>query len=296
VNGQFFLDSVKGLVVGRFKAGKTRLITSAWYATGMLDGVNSFIQRPALIIDCDGGVFSIPHAMKADPTTTYIGVSTEADWDRALIEARSGRYRLIIFDGWTNLFDKFAMFARDRNPGAKNKNMDWNREARDQVAEALEQWSDLAVNPVTRGVTLLSTASLQDAWTGEFPNRQFAGEKIKVAPTIEDRLVGRHTFVWHCTREDPIPYPDAAGRLDIERTNAAMKSGELHSRFLIFTTPFSGMPYVKSQEGFGADIPPIAFGAAKPDEPCPPGHLNLAAVLTARHAVEGVKSSNPNPT
>lgn len=292
MNGQFFLDSVKGLVVGRFKAGKTKLITSAWYATGIVDGVNCYISRPVLIIDCDGGVFSIPQEMKAAPDTTYIGVSTEADWDRALLEARSGRYRLIIFDGWTNLFDKFAMFARDANPGAKNKNMDWNRDARDKVAEALEQWSDLAVNPVTRGVTLLSTAALQDAWTGEYPNRQYAGEKIKVAPTLEDRLVGRHTFVWHCTREDPTPYVDQLGRLDIDRTNAALASGELHTRYLVYTRPFAGMPYVKSQEGFGRDIPPIALGAAKPGDP----GLDFSAVITARHAAEGVKFTQPTTT
>lgn len=278
-NNQFFRDSVKGLVVGRFKAGKTRLITSAWWATGFVDGVEVGIQRPALIIDCDGGVFSIPEAMKTAPDTTYIGVSTEADWDRALQEARSGRYRLIVFDGWTNLFDKFAMFARDANPGAKNKNMDWNRDARDKVAEALEQWSDLAVRPETRGVTLLSTAALQDAWAGEFPNRTYVGEKIKVAPTIEDRLVGRHTFVWHCTREDPHPLVDGFGRLDIERTNAAIASGELASRFLVYTRPFAGMPYVKNQDGFGGEIPPIAL------------NLNLAAILTTRHATTGIQST-----
>lgn len=278
MNGQFFTDSVKGLVVGRFKAGKTRLITSAWRASGEVDGMVVGIQRPVLIIDCDGGVFSIPNDLKTAPDTTYVGVSTEADWDTALREARSGKYRLIIFDGWTNLFDKFAMFARDKNPGAKNKNMDWNRDARDQVAEALEQWSDLAVNPATRGVTLLSTASLQDAWTGEFPNRVYAGERIKVAPTIEDRLVGRNTFVWHCTREDPPVLMDATGRVDIDRTNAAIASGDLHSRFLVYTTPFQGYPYVKSQEGFAGQIPAIAQ------------NLDLGAVLTARHAAEGIKT------
>ena len=279
MNGQFFQHSLKGLVVGRFKAGKTRLISSAWRAAGTVDGTLVGICRPCLIIDCDGGTMSLPVDLRQAPDTTYIGITTEADWDRALAEARSGKYRLILFDSWSNLFDKFAMFARDKNPGAKNKNMDWNRDARDQVAEALEQWSDLAVAPATRGITLLSTAAVQDYWAGEFPNRVYAGEKIKIAPTIEDRLVGRNNFVWHCTREDPHPFADERGQIDVPRTNAAKRSGELRSRFLVYTDPFAGTPYVKSQEGFARDVDAIAQD------------LDLGALLSRHHDAEGVKTT-----
>lgn len=283
-NGQFFHHSIKGLVVGRFKAGKTRLMSSAWRAAGEVDGQRVGILRPVLIIDCDGGTMSLPVELRQAPDTEYIGITTEADWDRALELARSGRFRLVLFDSWSNLFDKFAMFARDANPGAKNKNMDWNRDARDKVAEALEQWSDLAVRPETRGITLISTAAVQDYWTGEFPNKVYAGEKIKVAPSIEDRLVGRHNFVWHCTREDPHPIPNAAGQIDVAATNAAKRSGQLRSRFLVFTDPFAGTPYVKSQDGFAADIDAIAQD------------LDLGVIISRHHDAEGVKTTSQNVT
>lgn len=296
-NGQRFLHSVKLLVVGRFKAGKTNLSCSAAKAYATIDGTSQWLCRPVLIIDADGGTMSIPVELRTAPDVTYIGITTESDWTRAMNEARSGKYKLVIFDSWTNLFDKFAMFARDLKPDAKGRNRDWNNDASDKVAEALEEWSDLAVRPETRGITLISTAAVTDWWAGEFPNRTVIGERIQVPTRIESRLVGRNTAIWHCTREDPAPFRDERGNLDIARTNVAKRNGKLASRgeplsegaevlmsrYLVFTDPFAEYPYVKSQDGFASEVDAIAW------------NLNLAEVLARHHALEQAAIANNQP-
>jgi len=276
---KFFRESVKGLCVGRFRSGKTFTCTSAFNATGELDGTRYNILHPALYVDVEGGTMSMgPMLGQPESLVKYVGVKTLDDFHGAMDLAETGAYRLAIFDGWSHLYIRFAQQARAEGRGSKSKNMGWNNAAADDVMMALERWFNLAVMPATRGMILLSTAALTDNWVGEQDNRHVEGEKIKVSPRVEDRLIGGHNFVWHSTRIDPSPIVDATGQLDIAATNAAMKAGQLAPRFITFTQPFAGMHYVKSQAGFASDIDAIIERA------------DLGAILSQHHNLHGIKT------
>lgn len=279
-NRMFFTESLKGLLVGRFMSGKTYAAASAYNATGMIDGQLSWLLRPALYIDVEGGAMSMgPMRGQPESDVRYIGVSTPGDFAEAMGLAHTGHFRLLVFDGWTHLFEKYAMVAKKANPRAKNKNMDWNAWARDEVAQALEEWCDLAVFPATRGCVMLSTAAITDHWAGEYGERHVVGEKIRVSATIEDRLVGRHNFIYHCERINPRVIMTAEGNLDIEATNAGIANGSLAPRFIAYTYPFAGMPYVKAQDGFAKDAPPIIE------------RIDLGKMISQHHDLCGIKTT-----
>lgn len=281
-NNMYFRDSVKGLLVGRFKSGKTFTACSAFNATGELDGQRYSILTPTLYVDVEGGAMSMgPLRGQPESVVKYVGVKTLDDFHMAMDLAETGAYRLAIFDGWSHLYIRFAQQARAEGRGSQYKNMGWNNAAADDVMMALERWYNLAVLPQTRGMVLLSTAALTDNGTGGPENRHVDGEKIKVSARVEDRLVGGHNFVWHSTRLDPSPIMTPEGGLDIAATNAAIRDKKIGPRFITYTYPFAGMPYVKAQEGFGANLDAIIE------------RVDLGAVFTAHHAECGIKTLTP---
>lgn len=282
----FFDHSPKGCFVGRFRSGKTYLIDSAYNATGEINGTRYRILTPILYGDVEGGQLSMPNmrpriapdgVVTQDRDICYMSITTEEDFDRFIREAQTGKYRLAVFDSWSKLYTDFAMLARETGRHGKNRNASYNLEAADAVCEAIKKWFDLAVQPATRGITLLSTAAITDHWSGDLGNKTWLGEKIAVSERIENRLVGGHNFIWHCQREDPAMI-STDGRIDIAATNTAVASGQLTPRFLTYTFPFAGYAYIKSQGGFARDVPAIA---ERPD---------LGAVLSAHHDLEGIKT------
>lgn len=283
---KFFRDSIKLCFVGRFRSGKTWLLDSAYTATGEIDGARYRIQTPILYGDVEGGTMSMPKMRRAiaeagqpldnEHDVRYMGIHTEEDFDAFIAEARSGLYRLAIFDSWSKLYEDWAMLARETGKHGKNRNASYNLEAADAVAEALKKWFDLAVLPATRGMTLLSTAAITDHFSGDLGNKVYLGERIAVSDRLQNRIVGGHAAIWHCHREDPVPIQGEGGRVDIEATNAAIASGHLGPRFLVYTQAFAGMQYVKSQAGFAAEVPAIATG------------VDLGEVLSRHHDREGV--------
>lgn len=281
-NHMYFDQSIAGMLVGRSQHGKNYQVSTAFEAVGDLGrGTLEPILRPVLYLDAEGSLTQGRMTGAPDDVVRRLPINDPPSlWD-GMNHARSGAYRLVILDGWTRTFEKLAAYYQRTQPSAKNRNQDWNRMARDDLALLIEQWFDLAVQPATRGVVLLSTALLTDQWAGEFQggNRQIIGERIAVSETIGPRLMSHNHFIWQCTRVDPAPIAavDAQGRqqLDIDATNAAMMAGQLRSKFITYTRPLAGVPWVKYQDGFASEYPPIAVD------------LNLGHVLSRHHQLYG---------
>lgn len=280
-----FDQSVAGMLVGRSQSGKNYLVSTAFEAVGKLaDGQHYRILNPVLYLDAEGSLTQGKMTGAPESLVKRVGITQPSDATNALTEAQGGAYPLIILDGWTRLFIKFAAYYQKMKPGARNANQDWNKWARDDLAQVIELWFDLAVRPATRGIVLLSTALLTDQWAGDFQGgeRQVVGERIAVSETIGPRLMSHNHFIWTCQRLDPPPLRTDDGRgLDIDRTNAAVVSGELRSRFLTWTRPFAGTPWIKYQDGFAEETPAIAE------------NLDLGAVLTRHHELHGLTSHRP---
>lgn len=282
----YFDQSIAGMLVGRSQSGKNYLVSTAFTATGVLaDGNRYSILQPTLYIDAEGSLTQGKMTNAPDHIVRRVGITSVDDAKRAMSMAQTGDYPLVILDGWPRMFIKFAAHWQALKPSAKNANQDWNKWARDDLALIVEQWFDLAVRPATRGIVLLSTALLTDQWAGDFQGgeRQIVGERIAVSETIGPRLLSHNHFIWTCQRLDPSPLRTDDGRgLDIAATNAAVSAGSLRPRFLTWTRPFAGMPWVKYQDGFGEEVPAIAE------------NLDLGAVLTRHHELHGLKDRSPH--
>lgn len=276
----FFDRSIALMLVGRSQFGKNYTASTAFTATGTVNGHTGPILTPTLYLDAEGSLTQGKMTGQPQDVVYRHGISSAADAMAGIELARSGRFRLVILDGWTRCFEKFAAYYQRAKPDAKNRNQDWNNWARNDLALLLEDWFDLAVRPATTGVVLLSTALLTDHWAGDFQGgRSVVGERVAVSETIGPRLMSHNHAIWTCVRMDPSPiFTEDQRGVDIEATNNAVANGTLRSRFLTYTRPFTGMSWVKYQDGFGEDVPAIAE------------NLDLGAVLSRHHERHGRKT------
>lgn len=262
----YFSDSLKGCFVGRFRAGKTYTMAQAFNAQVVdASGTVHYLCRPAMYMDVEGGTQSSAH-MVNHPDCHYMNVANLAQFQSAVALAQTGAFRMVIWDGWTHLFQKLTAHSHLMKPDKTRGSMKYRLDAFLDTSSALELWSELAT--MRRGIVLLSTAALTPSYEGGFDEqKRYVGDAIDVSEKINQRLVGRNNFVWHIERRDPMPIYTAQGVIDANATNAAFAAGQIGSSYLMITQPFATHPYVKSQEGFAPYLPPVC------------GPIDFAAVI-----------------
>lgn len=269
----FFQNSIKGLAVGKFKAGKTYTFAQAFNAH-YLDGNGQpvYLCRPALYMDVEGGTQSA-EAMVNHPECHYMNVSNLAQFQHGVNLANAGAFRMVLWDGWTHLFQKLTAHSHLTKPDKTRGSMKYRLDAFLDVSSALELWSELAVT--RRGIILLSTAALTPAYEGGFDEqKRYIGDTIDVSTKINERLVGRNNFVWHFERRDPMPIFIPGGGIDPHATNLAFAEGRMQASYLTITQPLASHPYVKAQQAFAAQLPPVC------------GPIDLAIVLRDHFILE----------
>lgn len=260
----YFQNSVKGLFVGKFKAGKTFTMAQAFNAHYLdANGQPVYICRPALYMDVEGGTQSA-QSMVNHPDCHYVNATNLASFQQGVALANTGAFRLVIWDGWTHLFQKLTAHSHMTKPDKKRGSMGYRLDAFLDTGSALEIWSELAVT--RRGIVLLASAALTPAYEGGFDEqKRYIGDAVDVSPKLNERLVGRNSFVWHLERRDPMPILNGFGQLDVEATNRAFAEGRMQSTYLTITQPLASHPYVKAQEGFAPYLPavcgPVDFAA-----------------------------------